>query len=384
MNDLAIIADDLTGAADAAAAFTQAGLSSYVLLGGATFQARVVAIDTDSRSLPEDAAAQRVHAAATEAYRQGTRILYKKIDSTLRGNTAAEIAAAWRAAADRFGSALVVVAPASPLLGRTMRGGRVLVHGVPLEQTEVWRASGMTGAAELSAMLALRGLKTVHSLPGADLPPGTQAVVCDAESEEDLRRIALLGAAYPGAVIWAGSAGLARHLPAALRLARAEQPATCRRLEGPILTLVGSRSSLAREQAQALGVESFALHPVSLAVDEPGIARALSLGRDVLVQAGEGEVDLRRAPLLAAALGRLAAVHAHRLSGLIATGGDIARAALEALGANGLRLLGELEPGVALGIADAPRPLRVVTKAGAFGTRETLLRSLLALKAGQG
>ena len=40
---------------------------------------------------------------------------------------------------------------------------------------------------------------------------------------------------------------------------------------------------------------------------------------------------------------------------------------------HGLRLVGEIEPGVPLSIAAGPRPLTVITKAGAFGNRDTLL-----------
>jgi uncharacterized protein YgbK (DUF1537 family) len=165
-----------------------------------------------------------------------------------------------------------------------------------------------------------------------------------------------------------------------------------------VLALVGSRSSIAREQAQALtgspDIESFTLDPDLLARGEEGagwhraraaIERALSSGRDVLLVIELGEnVDLRRGPLLAAGLGRLAAAHAGMIGGLIATGGDIARAALGAMGAGGLHLLGEVEPGVPIGLTDTARPLRVVTKAGAFGTKATLQRCRMALKEKRG
>jgi len=62
----------------------------------------------------------------------------------------------------------------------------------------------------------------------------------------------------------------------------------------------------------------------------------------------------------------------------------IARAALAAMGAGGLHLLGEVEPGVPIGVTDTARPLRVVTKAGAFGTKETLQRCRVALREKRG
>jgi uncharacterized protein YgbK (DUF1537 family) len=353
-----IIADDLTGAADTAIAF---GAPAYVSLGGPLPAADIVAIDTDSRALSPQDAAERVYAAAREAYRQGTRHLYKKIDSTLRGNVGAEITAAWRAARDSFGHASVVVAPAFPSMGRTVRGGRVFVHGVPLEKTEHWQ-----GGPSLPQMLA--GLKT--------------ATIFDAENEAALAFIARIGVeSISGAAVWAGSAGLARHLPQALGLPR-RKPASMPVGRGPVLVLVGSRSAVAREQAQVLaatpGVASFSLDPVTLEAD--GVQQALNAGSDVVLQLPQGAVDLQRAPLIAAAFGKIA-LRAPGLGGLIATGGEIARSALVAMGARGLHLLGELEPGVPFGVAGA---LRVITKAGAFGTPETLRNALLALKAARG
>jgi 4-hydroxythreonine-4-phosphate dehydrogenase len=402
MPDVTIIADDLTGAADCGIAFTVAGLPTFVAFGTqrAPPLARIVAVDTDSRALPASAAAERAHAAARMAYRNGSGTIYKKIDSTLRGNVGPEIAATFRAAVEARGRALVILSPAFPGAGRIVREGRVLVNGVPLEQTEVWQKSGMSGPAEPVAMLAGAGLKAATVLldairRGALPETDAQALVCDAETDDDLTRIAHAGALLKTAVVWAGSAGLARHLPAALGL-RPSEPiaASARWAEGPVLALVGSRSSIAREQARLLAqepeVETFNLDPEMLAAGERGagwnraaaaLARALDAGRDALlvIEAGES-VDLTRAPLLAAALGRLAAAQAGRIGGLIATGGDIARAALGAMGASGLSLLTEVEPGVPIGLTDTAPALRVVTKAGAFGTAQTLQRCRAALE----
>ena len=57
---------------------------------------------------------------------------------------------------------------------------------------------------------------------------------------------------------------------------------------------------------------------------------------------------------------------------------------LSALGAVGLRLVREIEPGVVLSTAEGGRPLPVVTKAGAFGTPETLIRCRAVLRAAGG
>jgi 4-hydroxythreonine-4-phosphate dehydrogenase len=400
MLEVAVIADDLTGAADTGIAFALAGVSTFVAFGEKSPPAgsRVVAFDTDSRSLAADAAAARAGAAASRACERGARTIYKKIDSTLRGNVGAETAAIFRVVTGKGEPGIIVACPAFPAMGRTMRDGRVFVSGTPLEETEVWRKSGMTGPADLASMLTRAGLRTavvdVAAVRKGVFPEGPQALVCDAEDESDLRHIAEVGAKLRARVVWMGSGGLARHLPAALGL-RADESARTR-LEphsGSILTLVGSRSEVSREQARQLcqepGIECLEIDPEALlsgASAESSHAlsslhRALRAGRDAVVLTALGDkVDLSHAPAIAAALGRLVPPLFETLGGLVATGGDIARAVLSSLGASGIHLVGEVEPGVPLGLADTPRPLPLVTKAGAFGNPSTLKRCRAALK----
>jgi len=205
-----------------------------------------------------------------------------------------------------------------------------------------------------------------------------------------LRQIAEAGAKLSGRVVWVGSGGLARHLPAALRLRPEESGRT--RFEprkGNILVLVGSRSEVSREQARELcrepGIDRFEVDPEALlaGASSPSsdLHRALEAGRDAVLLTTLGEdVDLSHAAAITAALGRLVPPLCETLAGLVATGGDIARAVLSAVGASGVHLVGEVEPGVPLGLADTPRRLPLVTKAGAFGNPSTLQRCRAALK----
>ncbi len=154
-----IIADDLSGAADCAIGFAAHGARTVVTLDAAAAVevggADVVAADVDSRRLaPADAAARNL-----EAWRSGMaphRRLYKKIDSTLRGNWAAETAALQPSAG------LAVVAPAFPATGRVTRDGRMFVNGQPLEDTDIWRLEGLTGPADMVALLEAQGLRTAR------------------------------------------------------------------------------------------------------------------------------------------------------------------------------------------------------------------------------
>lgn len=402
MLSAAIIADDLTGAADCAGAFAAAGLRAFVALGdGCAAEAPVLAWDTDSRAAAPAAAAARVHAVAMRALDLGARVLYKKLDSTLRGPVGAEVAALFRAAAARTpGRTVVIAAPAFPGQGRTLVGGRVHIDGVPIQEARSARTPGGGGGdCDLVAMLSAEGLRTALATKAAlrdgFLDGSAEAIVCDAEDDEGLRRIAALGAALPGRVVWAGSGGLARHLPQALALrGGGEGLAPFEAGPGPLLLLIGSRSVAAREQVRVLcaepGVDSFELDPAGLlsgagSADAATVAaragRAIAAGRDVALVLGRDLlIDAGAGPALAAALARLAAPLAARAGGLVATGGEIARAALLELGATGIHLAGEVEPGVPFGFLAAPRRLPIATKAGAFGGPSTLSRCRAALK----
>ncbi len=412
--DVIILADDLTGAADTGIAFTLAGLRSWVAFrddAEPPADVQVVAIDMDTRRLGRAAeAAARAGEVTRRALQGSPRALYKKIDSTLRGHVGVEAAATCRAFDPARGRKrpLLVASPAFPATGRIVRDGAVLVGGTLLEKTEVWQKSGMQGPANLPAMLhgagltaevvrlplVREGVDALHGILDAMAARGVDAAVCDAEGEDDLRRIAEAGARLGGQAVWMGSAGLARHLPAALSLRPAGQsseraiPAA-----GPVLFLVGSRSAVARQQARRLekgGVAMVVVAPAALlaGAGDPAWERAAAAleaatgrGGDAVAMISLDElVPLEQGPALASALARLAAPLVGRVGGVVATGGDIARALLAELGAGGLTLIGEVEPGVPMGRADGERPLTVVTKAGAFGTEDTLQRCLEALR----
>ncbi|MGI9863007.1 four-carbon acid sugar kinase family protein [Moorella naiadis] len=133
-----VIADDLTGANDTAVAFAQGHARCLTVFGreelSALPTAEVVALDTETRNLPTTVATRQV----TEIVKPflpvpPSVLLFKKIDSTLRGNVGAEVDVILA----RSGLPLAVVAPAFPDNSRVVIGGCVLVNGRPLERTHI-------------------------------------------------------------------------------------------------------------------------------------------------------------------------------------------------------------------------------------------------------
>ena len=140
-----IIADDLTGATDAAAAFARQGFSAAVALHGCSLKSvdtLVLALSTDSRHDTPTAARRKVVRACTRLRHARRQLLFKKIDSTVQGNIVAE-AEAFR---DSGAFESVLFCPANPAQSRTVRGGILRVRGgrtVPL--VDLCRAQGLDG-----------------------------------------------------------------------------------------------------------------------------------------------------------------------------------------------------------------------------------------------
>jgi uncharacterized protein YgbK (DUF1537 family) len=404
-----IIADDLSGAADCAIGFAGAGHRTVVTLEAAHTQAHedadTIAVDTDTRRLTPDEASARTAAAYAEMSMSGQR-LYKKIDSTLRGNWAAEVAGLQALAG------MAIVAPAFPATGRTVRDGRVYVHGEPLEQTATWQLEHAGRCADIEAQLAQAGLlserldadffrddsQSLATRIEAKAARGVEALIVDAQTEPGLAALARATVQSSAKFFWVGSGGLARELAALDRRATARDDAdTATAPDGPILILVGSLSAVSERQCAMLhergGVEQLVVPPAVLREEashpdwfmwQRQIALSLRSGHDLLLRIGRDDAfDPAEGMQLSAALAALVEPHFTKIGGLIATGGETARAMLAAARITHLHLLSEVEAGVAVARPlDATREHRpgIVTKAGAFGTDHALYAAWLALR----
>ncbi|PVZ15978.1 4-hydroxythreonine-4-phosphate dehydrogenase [Pseudomonas sp. URIL14HWK12:I9] len=382
MKRLLILADDLTGAADCAVGFAGRARCAVALKAHEPLPAGadVVALDLDTRRMPPEAAALEHHRVLAVPGHDSYG-LYKKIDSTLRGNYAAEIAAL----SER---GLALIAPAYPALGRTTRQGVQWLDGAPVHQSETWRNEGLAGSADLVAALRAQGLRCAHlersALAQASehlrqaLADGVQALICDASTDEDLAVIAAASAAHWQELFWVGSAGLAKALGPWLQANTRQAP---HRAQGPVLSVVGSMASHSHGQAvhlaQASGALTTVLDPHALlsgTADHLGaITEALASGRDVVVTVSQRSRLGDQAAALSQALAASLQPALYLAGTLIATGGETARALLDVAGIGHLELYAEPAPGLVRGHAmHQGRPLTVITKAGAFGAPDAL------------
>jgi len=345
-----LIADDLTGAADASVHFAgsreveiQIPLPSRWGELGADLPELVglTVLDTESRHLPADLAA----AAVTLACRDLGEGVFKKVDSTLRGPVAAELVAACLA----LGKGTAVLAPSLPAQGRTVVGGRLLVGG--------------SDAGEVAEILGAEAVAVpVEALESGPLAP---LVVIDASTDADLDRVAAACAGRQD-LLPAGSADLAAAFAHLEGTAAPTSAPACRR----VLVAVASQQPAARAQLEVLALEPHpAIQVLSIPPDAEGLPEELAaeLGREV-------------GHRLSAPLPAFAGIPPLRGGETIvlATGGDAALAVCRQLGIASIRPRAEVMPGVVW--SEAGRPdVALATKAGGFGEPRLLLDAALKL-----
>ena len=99
MHALLIIADDLSGAADCGIACASHGLNTVVVLKDTASEiyTDVLSVDGNTRHLDSARAATETARLVRRYIHDEGPLLFKKLDSTLRGNVAAELAAALEA-----------------------------------------------------------------------------------------------------------------------------------------------------------------------------------------------------------------------------------------------------------------------------------------------
>jgi uncharacterized protein YgbK (DUF1537 family) len=338
---LLVTADDSTGAMEAGAGCADAGLTVDVVPIGVASTVRpsecnCVVIDLRSRHASSDEARRRIVETTTVAHR------VHKIDSTLRGNWSAELAAL--VAAGRR----VVLIPSHPRAGRICAGGVVYVNGVPVADSEIAN----------DPRLPVYSSRPSETLPGIELagPDALTAwlmssssgvAIVDAATLDDIDCLAAIALDADGVVL----AGPASVVEAVARIwapigASVELPDPL--LPGPIVVVCAS------------------LHPVS----RVQIAKVAGTGVEVVTSSEErGQASEDIAIEVAERAHQIVA--RRQAHSVILVGGDTAEAFI---GDNVVRVFGSIDAGISLGDAEVRgTKLRLAGKPGGFGSANTLV-----------
>ena len=418
-----IIADDLTGANDTGVQFAKHGYKTSVLILDDKLKNMecknvhdVLVIDTETREVGENVARGKL-ARMLKEIKFGVSendIVYKKIDSTLRGNAGAEIEENLKIFKKQF----CLLSPSFPPHQRVTVGGNLIVQDKPLGFTPYIAANNhdiaesfIPSILEKQTKLPIgiidikeiqKGKTNITNLITMLTNEGKEIIVADSSNEKHLKDIVSSGMSFGSKVLFAGSAGLANCLAESYQK-KTGPTINVQHNKSPILVVGGSRNPIMVDQIRYLKnnldfnelridireiytqkdnklhqytKESLEIikgnHDLIIYTDAPNNEQKAidnELMRKYKLTYKELEKNIK------IFLGLLTSniVKGANVRNLILTGGDIAISACRELGISKLELLGELLPGIPLTIARYDdNSLNIITKAGGFGKKDTL------------
>lgn len=412
---IAVIADDITGAADTGVQFCPVvGPIHLASAADGSFstviQTAGLSVFTDTRNVDAATATKRVRATGEMIRCMNPRLVYKKIDSCLRGNVGAEIDALLQT----IRAATSFVVPALPQQGRTTVNGVHRVNGVPVAETEIGRDPLCpVRESRLSVLLSSQSrlpvghvdLACIENGPAAMvdrvrmlLNRGCRHITFDAEQTVHLDAVNRIARDHFEKILLVGSAGLAGSLS---RMMAGELPipaAADRPGIAKWLFVCGSSSRVLADQVAMLTRStSWACHmldPFVMASSQGSAKRgkhlaglmdawlrgSLIIGLKPIFDTGPTESPDRVVRGLAKVAAALLTAEASE--GLFLSGGDTAESVRRQVAASALLIREEILPGLVWGeLVGGPfNGLPVVTKAGAFGAADTLVQLINALK----
>lgn len=423
-----IIADDLTGANDTGVQFAKNNCKTMVLILEDESLDIVVpenldvfVIDTETRETGEKIARKRIKSILEKLNITKEDILYKKVDSTLRGNVGVEIAEIM----DILKKDICIFSPSFPSHQRISVGGYLLVQQKPLGFSEYADSPSDQGDNSFIPLLlkkqtnfsigqvylkdVTKGQKTILSKINALYQKGNKIIVIDATNEQHLRDIFASGLKFDGSVLLSGSAGLAHHFSQIFT--KKEKPKKKINNKGPIMVVVGSRNPLAMTQIEYLK-DKIDFAEIKIDLERVFSNKEETLSEYILkgVTAAKNNQHLliytdavhnlkekiNKKLMLKYSLGfRELEVNIKKIFGemvlkilqnshlrnLILTGGDVALGVCKALDISNLTILDELLPGIPLSITRYKSdPLNIMTKAGGFGQADTLYELMAKFK----
>lgn len=419
---LGCIADDFTGATDLANTLTRRGMTTVVLFGTprgdlALPDADAIVIALKSRSIPApDAVAQSLGALAWLG-RQGAQQIFFKYCSTFDSTDAGNIGPVAEALLDALGADFTVACPAFPTNQRTVYRGHLFVGDVLLSESSM-RHHPLTPMTDslLTRVLARQCKSRVGLIPFDVVEEGAAAIreAIDAQRVAGVR-IAIVDAltdAHLMAIdeacadlrMLTGGSGLALGLADNFRRAgtlREKSAGAPPRVDGHAAVLAGSCSAATVRQVAAMKkhCEALALDPVALAAGPGAVEHALAwaeprLGDAPLLIYSTAEpaaVEKVQARLgrshagavVEKAMGAIAAgLVALGVRRIVVAGGETSGAVVGTLGASGIVIGDEIDPGVPWTVTLGEPSLALALKSGNFGADDFFEKAFAKLRGG--
>ena len=384
---LAIISDDLTGAMDSSGYLAAKGFNASVVFNPNSLpDTDSVAINTDSR---DDSPSNARIKIANASRKIGLRKIYKKIDSTLRGHIGVEL----ESMMDSMNIYRVLVAPAFPDTGKTTVGGTMLVDGLPIHKSSFSKdPTNPVFQSHIPTLLSESMRYSVDTLSLDVISKGTNAIrhhmktsthnilVCDAMEQKHLQSIADAASNAYGKWIICGSGGLAREMGVMMDSRFSDRAICFDSKIGISLIVIGSLHE--RTILQLRHLQDSRDIPF---LTPSAIANFHDVKTSIVITSVNNSYFKNKEHCVAKSLAKSTdSILNDRCTGLFLSGGSTAAAVLGNLQPDHITLVGEVEPGIPAGkiVGGKADGLRIVTKAGGFGSTDSILNALEYLENG--
>lgn len=386
MKKMLLIADDFTGANDSGIKIVQRGYDASISLNcNEKFDSNINIIDTETRNLNKSQAYDIVDKTISNLENLSDYlVIYKKVDSTLRGNIRSEYEAIYKYLNPQY----VIFAPAHPNLGRTTKDGIQYVNGKRILDTEFSQDPEKPVTNDnikniLADKMHHHYIDEIRK--DLNIKPGINTFDC--EIYDDLLKIAQKSLEIDQRVLFIGSAGLCDALFDELIIKK------------PVVGIVGSVSSQNKESIEyckKMGVPvikitlmDYVNNSYKNKVDQ--VICLLKENKDVIIVTSKDRIDyietleylrennLKTDLILSKLLKSISIslINEVDISGVFTSGGTTSIEFLKSIGATGTNLIDEIENGVIMNkIKGVSNDLYLVTKAGAFGNKKTIYNSL--------
>jgi len=423
-----IIADDLTGANDTGVQFTKKGYNTKVSIFNKQStiiifdNLDVFVVDTETRELKSKIAREKLRNILKKLNINKNDMIYKKVDSTLRGNVGDEI----EEIMNILKKDICVFSPSFPSYQRITVGGYLIVGQKPLGLSEyccynstqvensfipfLLKTQTNFPIGQIDLKDVVKGQKTILAKINKLYQKGNKIIVIDSTSEQHLADIFSSGLKFDGSVLFSGSAGLANNFPNTYNQ-NEDLKINIENSKSPVIVVAGSRNSIMEDQINYLKDRvNFAELKIDLEQifsNKDGILdnystkciEAVKANRDLVIHTNaiynEEKLINKKLMLKYKLSFREMEIHIKTFLGeliskilknncvrnLFLTGGDIALGVCEELDIYDMDILDELLPGIPLAIANYENyKLNIITKAGGFGKKDTLYNLINKLK----
>lgn len=181
---IAVIADDLTGAAELGGIGLRYGMTVEICTGlHGHSKPDILIIATDTRSMAEPQALMETARVTAAVSALKPRLIFKKVDSVLRGHVVAELNA--HLGYLKLKKALLI--PANPILGRTITKGQYFLNKQPIHLSSFANDPEYPiRSSDIRDMLRAGG-HAVHFCSKQDALPPAGIITGECEIEEDFK-----------------------------------------------------------------------------------------------------------------------------------------------------------------------------------------------------